>query len=778
MLRLRKIARAAFCTVKPANFLRGGGVGVNALLRGISNMTIRTEQKMLLMAGAALLALSALPAAAQAAAASNGDELVVTATKRSETVSQIAAPISAVGGEQLQRMNANSLSDYINRLPGVVFNDYQPGVSEVVIRSIAATTYHEQGQTTVGYYLNEVDIVEPGFPVAIPDVDTFDLDRVEVLRGPQGTLFGSSTLGGLVNYVVKTADPSRFETAGEGLIGGTVNSHGQPNYAGKLMLNIPIIKDKLAIRIMGLQRFDAGFLDNIGLTPAKLGTNDFRTRGLRGSVVFTPFDGTKVTYLGAYQDTKLDDQTYITTFGTYDRSTGREEPQNTSFFLNSLRLDQDVGQSATLTVLGSVDEKTNYTLFTDPYGYVTGATTGPNVAYDYANANANIKTIEGRLASKDNGGPLRWLVGVSYLRSTKYYFDQMFAPGADAFIDANPGGFAYPSSVLAPNERIYGYLSNTVNVDRGIFGEATWKPIKSIELTVGGRYYDTRAEGDVTNKAGFVSGSPVDLSGHTDQSENGVTPKVTLAYHPNMGFLAYFTYSRGYRVGGINPNAGLLPSIPAAYKSDTVDNFEGGVKTSLFDNRLKLDATVFDMKWNGIQARLFGPAPEYYSYVTNAGDANVFGVEFSGALKVTSQLTLSSNITYQDAHLTNFLPDTFAVGGGYASGSTLPGSSKWSIANTVDYDMPMLGGQPSIELAHRYLSSAPVAFGNPNTRGNFNIFDARLGVSPHDHVRLMGFVDNMFNEYGILNAPFTSQAAPAYSIVRPRTYGVRVDWSY
>ena len=136
--------------------------------------------------------------------------------------------MSAVTGEELTKMNANSLSDYIKRLPGVVFNDYQPGISEVVIRGIAATTYHEQGQTTVGYYLNEVVLVEPGFPIGIPDIDTFDLDRVEVLRGPQGTLFGSSALGGLVNYVAKTADPSKFDAAAQGLIGSAEHSAAMP----------------------------------------------------------------------------------------------------------------------------------------------------------------------------------------------------------------------------------------------------------------------------------------------------------------------------------------------------------------------------------------------------------------------------------------------------------------------------------------------------------------------------------------------------------------------
>jgi outer membrane receptor protein involved in Fe transport len=160
------------------------------------------------------LALAVQPArAAEEPAAEGAGTIVVTATKRAVALDQAPIAASAVSGKDLAAANAQSLGDYIARLPGVVFNDYQPGVSEVVIRGIAATTYHEQGQTTVGYYLNEVPVVEPGFPIAIPDVDTFDLNRVEVLRGPQGTLFGSSTLGGLVNYVVNLADPTKIDAA-------------------------------------------------------------------------------------------------------------------------------------------------------------------------------------------------------------------------------------------------------------------------------------------------------------------------------------------------------------------------------------------------------------------------------------------------------------------------------------------------------------------------------------------------------------------------------------
>ena len=726
---------------------------------------------------AAGLSLGATGASAQTSAqpATELDALIVTATKRSESVRDVAIPISAVSGADLQKSNANSLADYIVRLPGVTFNDYQPGISEVVVRGIAATTYHEQGQTTTGYYLNEVVVVEPGFPIGIPDIDTFDLDRVEVLRGPQGTLFGSSTLGGLVNYVAKTANTSQYEGAAEALVGTTKNA-GQANYAIKAMVNIPIVTDKLGVRLVGLQRFDAGYLDNPGTKVD--GANDFRTRGLRGSAVLTPHEGTKVTFLSTYQDTLLDDQTYLS--HDYVRDTPRAEPQKTAFWLNSLRLDQDVG-FADLTVLGSTDHKTNTTIFSYPYAYVTGVTTGAGAAYSRGTAKANLDTFEARLASKDDDR-LKWLIGVSYLHAKKNSVDRIFQQGAAAYIDAHPASFGgYKGSVLAPGDAIYGYLSDTLNKDFGVFGEVSYKFTPQWEITVGGRYYDTKNTATITNAAGSLgagSYSPTASTFGTGQKEDGFTPKVTLAYRPVKGAMLYATYSRGFRVGGPNPNAAILAGIPKSYGSDTVDNYEAGLKTALFENRLSLDVSVFHLKWKDIQARLFTAAPYYYSYVTNAGGAKVDGVEFSGTLKISQHIKFNNNTTYQEAKLTSFLPDTFAAGGGYASGTTLPGSSKWSTANTLSFEFPEVKLQPTFEIAQRYLSKAPVAFGNPNTRGDFTIVDLRASIQPTDKVRVLGFVNNFTNEYGILNAPFTSQYAPAFSIVRPRSMGVRVDVSF
>ena len=731
-------------------------------------------------------AAAGAPAFAQAAdetavADEGGSEIIVTANKREENIRDVALPISAVTGEQLARSNANSLSDYITRLPGVVFNDYQPGVSEVIIRGIAATTYHEQGQTTTGYYINEIPVVEPGFPIGIPDVDTFDLERVEVLRGPQGTLFGSSALGGLVNYITASADASKFDAKASGGIGYTKNA-GEANYAARAMVNIPIIADVLAVRAVAFQRFDAGFADNTGTGVD--GSNDFRVRGGRGSIVFTPGENTKISYLGMYQETKLYDQTYLTNIDDLTRVTQNPEVQETSFFLNSLRLEQNLG-FATLTALGSVNKKTNTTVFdASYYGGFNGHPTGPLSPVSVGTADANIKHGEIRLASNGDG-PVHAIVGISYLVAKKSSVDQTIAPGASAYINANPAailaGFGNPfpagtpvtGAAYAPGDVLYGYLSESKNKDFGAFGEISFKPVPEFEITVGGRYYETVARGTVTNEAGYVSGSLVDRVGGANQKENGFSPKATITFRPVDNVLAYMTYSRGYRVGGINPNAGLISSLPNSYESDNVDNYEAGVKLGLFGNKLLIDATVFNIDWNNIQAREFGPGPNFYSYVINAAGANVAGVEFSGTVKPTRNITFSSNATYQNAELTAFLPDNF--GPGYASGTPLPGSSKWSVANTLAFDFPEMSVAPSLELAHRYISSAPVAFGNPTTRGDFSQFDARASITLMDKLRVMVFATNVFDKRGLLSGPFAGQNAPAFSIIRPRTVGLRLD---
>jgi len=706
------------------------------------------------------------------------EEIVVTANKREENLRSVAGAISAVTGAQLSEMGAESLSDYITSLPGVHFNDYQPGVSEVIVRGVSATTYHEQNQTTVGYYINEVPLNEAGWPIVIPDVDTFDLERVEVLRGPQGSLYGAAALGGLVNYIAKEADTSGYDAAFEASLGST-RFAGEPDYTTKGMINVPLVEDKLAVRFVALQRFDAGFIDNIGTGDE--GVNDLSVRGLRGSVVFTPSDATKITWMTMYQETNLEDQTYLNV-PTYTRSTGVAEPHDTEMLLHSLKIEQDLG-FADLTILGAIAEKDSLIVFDyTGRGYVDPAE--PTWSDGFAEGDS--KHFEVRLASSDDDSRFSWLFGATYYESTKDSNDGVFQEGAADYIDANPDLFGGVSgSLVAPNDYVSQYIVDQENEDFAIFGEVTFDVTDAISITAGGRYFDATSDTQVIIPPSAPFAGVVDTVGTQfggPEGADGFTPKVTVKYQPNDDFMIFARYSEGFRIGGANPNAGRLPAgtVDTAYAPDNLENYEIGTRFDLMENRLKIDLTAFHLKWSDMQVRLFTPAPFFYSYVVNSGGSEINGLELSALFRVNEIVDFSTNITYLDAEVSEFVPDTFSSNGlgGYPAGTTLPGASEWAIANTLNFNLADIALSPRISITHNYLSGAPVAFGSSIERGDYHLVDARATLQVQENVEVALYVENLFDKYGILNAPFSDfYPQPVGSITRPRSIGLKFSWS-
>ncbi|MGV7121509.1 TonB-dependent receptor [Sphingopyxis sp. 550A] len=706
--------------------------------------------------------------AQNAAAGTDDSEIVVTATKREQSVRDVPGSISAVSEATLQKINAQSLSDYITRVPGVVFNDYQPGVSEVVIRGIASSTYHEANQATTGYYLNQVPLIEPGFPLVIPDVDSFDVNRVEVLRGPQGTLFGSSSLGGAVNYVVNEADPSRFDLGFEGDLSSTRRA-GEVNYAAKAMVNLPIVTDKLAVRLVALQRVDAGYLDNTLL--GKDGSNDLRVRGLRGSIVFTPTETTTISALSMYQEYDLDDQTYVL-FGppkTFDRATNVAEFQDTSFMLHSLKLEQDLG-FATLTAIGShTEKKANLAFDNSIFGGNDPRTNTPELASSVGKSKTDYAEL--RLASPD-GGRFRWLIGANYTRLRSANTDGTYIEGIADYIDANPGEFdGQPGDTLAPGDLATRTVSSNRVTEKAIFGEASFDIVDTLTLTVGGRLFEYRSSPRLQYLPNANLIAPFDFAPGTSKDSDFI-PKVSLTWKPSDNAMIYALYSEGFRIGGINVYAAAVPGLPLTFASDTTKNYEIGSRFDLIDKTLTADITVYHIDWNNIQARLFTPV-DFNAYTVNGGGADVDGVELSLTLRPTRNLTFASNVSYNDARLSTLLPDSFAPGGGYAKGSRLPGASEWILSNSVDLTFPDAPLKPRFNLSHRYMSGAPVAFGATLEKGDYHIVDLNASITVADRIEVGLFAKNLFDQYGILNAPFSF----AGSVQRPRTIGATVRFS-
>ncbi len=697
----------------------------------------------------------------------------VTANKRAGNLRDMAGAVSALTGEELEKMGADSLSSYINRLPGVHFNDYQPGVSEVVIRGVSSTTYHEQGQTTVGYFINDIPMSEAGWPIVIPDVDTFDLKRVEVLRGPQGTLYGASNLGGLVNYIANEADPSGYEAAAELSAGSTKNSE-DANYSVKGMLNVPIIADKLALRVVALDRFEAGYLDNVGT--GEDGSNDLEVKGVRGSLVYTPNADTKIAFMSMYQKTELADQTYAIV-PTYERDTYIAEPQDTEFTMHTLRFEQRFS-FADLTVLGAIAKKENLTVFDyTSYGLLDSTA---DTAYNGI-GKADSDHIEVRLASNGDG-PLQWIIGAAHYTSDKTINDAITQEGAQEYIDANPDLFGgYSGSLLAPNDLFNQYIVDQDNKDSAIFGELSYDFSKAFNLTLGGRFFDTSSTSIVTvppyaNYPDVYSAETTTFGG--ESSETGFTPKISAKYHFNDDVMLYATYTEGFRVGGTNPNSAITEEAEENYKSDTTKNYEIGTRLDLLDRTLQLDTTVFQIDWDDMQVRLYTDAG--LAYVTNAGKAKITGVEFTAGWRPTSWFEYNTSITYQDGHITEFLPATYAANGngGYPAGTDLPGSAPWAVNNNLTVTLENVKYVPRISVAQRYTAKSDVAFESTTKRGGYNIWDLKADFDLTDQIALSFQVKNLFDKYGIVNAPFGDDYTDGVrgTVTRPRSIGATLSW--
>jgi iron complex outermembrane receptor protein len=726
--------------------------------------------------------IASAPAWAQDAAPASGDPaktldtIVVTAGKLKESVREIAGSVSAVTDQQLQDIGAQSLADYIQRTPGVVFNNYQPGVSHVVMRGIATSSGNVQGQPTTGYFLNEVPLTEPGWTIAIPDIDAFDLNRVEVLRGPQGTLFGSASMGGAINYVANVADSSGFDAAAEATVSQTKNA--DVGYSAKAMVNLPIKEDLLAVRAVAQYRDAPGFLDNIGT--GKKGSNSSTVEGGRLSVVLTPSEGTTLTWLSLLQNTDSDDNSYrIVGLGDLERKTALPEFTNTKVAVHSLRLDQDLGV-ADLTALLSYQKKQqdwrfDYTPVRGAYNADLGLDlTAP--LYIASGGESRGKSIELRLSSKP-GGRIDWLVGGMYFDSDKSLYETLGAQGAAGAFDRSPLYGPGSGAVIAPDGEIFnGFGTRLSGSEAALFGEASLHLNEQWKLTVGGRLFRNKVR-TTTTQEGFSTypGAPIVSTQQTE--EDGFNPKVSLTWQATDDVMVYGLVSEGFRFG--EPNTAGLSTypVPSGSKSDSLINYELGTRTRWAGGRLLLDATLFYVDWKDIQLRL--QTPDFFNYASNGGKAYSRGVELSATWRPVDAFDWQASATWQHARLDEDLLILYY--GTAPAGSQLPGSADWTVSNLLTYHFDARF-DPTLSLSHQYVGggisdlNSAVPGVTPNRQGNYNLFDLRYRMTfGTTDVTLFG--SNLTDKRGITRS-VTETNGIGEGLVRPRTYGVTVHWRY
>jgi len=650
---------------------------------------------------AALLATSAILFAASASAqtASTTDssatlgEIVVTAQKRTSTVQDTPISITAVSGADLQDRGITDISTLAASVPSVSLKSNGPGQTEIEMRGMTSSGGNS---ATVGFYLDDIPMTAPAGAQngkVVIDPTLYDLNRVEVLRGPQGTLYGAGSMGGTVKLITNQPNLTESQGSVESILSGT--DGGGFNHNDNFMFNIPIINDQLALRIVGSEAYTSGWIDRIVADPFPLPTNGGATRGnveaapvvaqyknsnaehlygVRATLLWKPTDELTITPSVFYQKITQDGPS------AFDSNPGTEahyqpfdisEPYSDRITVYSLTANYKF-QSFDITSITSqwnrisVQSQDGSENFNNPISgveinapgtislYLPGGT-GPVQGTETDPSKQFSQELR---AASSGDGPLNWVGGLfySHFKSTWNLYTAVENPSA--FVDLGTFG---PATTAA----IWNLTNPTTISQYAAFGEGTYAITDHLKATVGLRWY-AYDYNFYDHFAGW--GSP--LGGATpsiesvSQSENGINPKFNLAYEFDKDLMVYVTAAKGFRPGGANqplPTTGPLwapggvplsvspfkyanGQWPESYKPDTLWSYEIGEKARFFDRRLTVNASLYYEKWSNVQLL---ELPNDYLLSDNGGTAKVTGgeLEIRAALGAGFQLGVSGGYT-------------------------------------------------------------------------------------------------------------------------------------
>ena len=665
-------------------------------------MTIARRLRGLLSVTAALapLVLATAGWAADAASTDVG-EVIVTATRQDQLVSRVPESVSAFPAAKLQVLDVKSFQDLAKFTPGVAYDEQ---THDIAIRGISSTA----GSGTTGVYIDDTPIQVRALGLSADNTlpAVFDLDRVEVLRGPQGTLFGAGSEGGAVRYI--TPQPSLVAPSGYAHSEVSWTDGGAPSSEIGAAAGGPITPDRLAFRISAWARRDGGWLDRVDastLQPTEANANWVDTFAGRAALAFKPAEGLLITPSVFVQDRDQHNADFYWTAlsdpgagrfydGTPDRLADKDR-----FVLPSLKIEYDAGAVRLISTTSYYDRKervngysgTLYNLSyfqqltsagTDPMGapctQCTGdpllLPTGPNLpgfgAYSaqttITNRQKNL-TQEIRLQSADPAGRLNWTVGGFYSYDTQRSTEEINDPQLPAltrYLWGEDMLTAWGEDLLANGDD---YINDTTGHDRQIalFADATLALTGQLKLDFGLRYawthfdYANSNDGPQDLLCSAPGSSPGPNCGAASASggkdEHPFTPKIDVSYQLTPDDLLYATASKGYRIGGATPPlpaAACGGDFPTSYASDTVWDYEVGAKARLFQRRLQVSATAFYIRWNNIQQAIYVPTCGI-QFTTNLGDAVSQGFDFQADWRLTDSLQINIAAGYTDAHYTH-----------------------------------------------------------------------------------------------------------------------------
>jgi iron complex outermembrane recepter protein len=702
--------------------------------------------------------------ASQAEPADN-QVVTVTASRRREPARDVPVQVNALSAEGLEHSGAASLADYVGGLPGVDVKTVNgPGLGQVSIRGV---TTGDQTIATVGIYVDDVafgssSAFAAGSTMAL-DMSLLDLDHIEVLRGPQGTLYGAGAMGGLLKYV--TNEPDTTELSGKLTLGASAIHRGGVGSVESGVVNVPIKEGVAAVRVALFNEHQGGYVDAVG--PAA-GRNVDRgdTRGGRVSLLVEPTAKLHLRLTAVDQTihqrgnaiVDYDIATGKPTEGDLQRQLSTREPYLVNIGLVSADIELDMGWARLNSVTSAQQEKSRNRLDAGFYDGPLTAAVGAPVTGSRLDSSPGVRkhTQEFRLTSAP--GALEWLGGL--------YFDSEVGRNSQLLATTLAADGSQIDVVTDSQPSTYKELA--------AYGDGTWNLAKDWSLTGGLRVARNRQAYDVvTNGVAGLPGS---------SAETSRTWLATARYALSPVSNVYLRAASGYRPGGPNPPAldaggNVIAGTPSSFKSDSLWSYELGYKGDLLDKRLSLETSLYDVEWKGIQQPV---AVGSGTLIVNAGRARVSGAELFARYRATSAWTLDASLSAIDAKLTEDAP---ALG---PSGSRLPNSARLAGTLGATDNFALAGYKAYAGFNLRYVGQRNAGFDSaassqPNFRmPGYTLTDLQGGVTV-GKCALGLYVRNLFDKRAILgaDAALVAFGSPLHATVaQPRTIGATLSTSF
>jgi len=722
------------------------------------------------------------------------EEIIVTAQKRDQTLAEIPMSVTVLSGDMLERQRAISFEDMVALVPGLSLASSTRGVNRITLRG----TNTGGVATTVGVYVNDVPFGSSSglanAAILSGDFDTFDLARIEVLRGPQGTLYGASALGGVMKYVTNAPSTDAFEGRAEA--SAETVADGELGYGFTGVVNIPV-SDRVAVRASGYYRFSDGWIDSVGNNPIPSATdptvniidgtrveediNSVDAFGGRVAALFELSDRAALTLEALSQNIDSGssnnvDADPVTLEPLLDnvRSRYHRDFTDISYTVLSAKLDWDFGAAALQSITSysefeqdfQSDVAANSNLAGIPLAQVAtlffgDPNTRPLSAIQDQITGTDKFAQEFRLVSPDSD-TFEWLAGLYYTEE-----DSRIDPQRISAVEAGTDTIATDIPVLVEAAVTSSYE------EVAAFANATWHATERLELSFGARISENDQEASQVLEGALLGGAV-----NFDDAESSESP-FTWSFSPrftvNDDVTVYGRLATGYRPGG--PNiipTGAPPGTPGSYDSDELTNYEIGLKGVFADGRLSLDVAAYFLDWEDVQLLA---VVNGVGLNANGGTAESRGFEFAAALRPSDNLTLSLNGAYTDAFLTE---DTDPVIGG-EDGDALPFVPEWSFGFDAEYQWTIANGSAAfVGGGLGFVGDRPSGFDNLAADGSIREAEAYTTVNLRSGIdfgnwSLELYGKNLLDEEGVnnLNSGGTlPNNALALGLIRPRTVGL------